>query len=287
MKFSQRIGKEPIENDIQVDVVSEDLRVGIWNVFYRFLIKDSWALPHATYYDEYLDDIWEYFLKKPLDERSEYRVLVAQMKKWIISCEWNQVFDFIEFMISILPPAVVPPFILSNNKVLMQERSAYRIIDRMIMPLTDATEMSEVKEAFRNVSKRGRLSDVQNHLAAALAQLGQRTGSNYELAVFEVHNAVNMLAEYVVGEEEATIEQLLDEVAKSIELSDSFIKGAIELFGKNNLNMFEGMNREIILPEAKFAVVSGSAFINYILSLYSGKQLADSNELDDHKLLTD
>ncbi len=286
MKFSQRIGKEPIDSDLQIDRVDEDLRVGIWNVFYRFLIKDSWAVPHATYYDEYLDDIWEFFLKKPLDERSEYRVLVAQMKKWIISCEWNQVYDFIEFMISILPPSVVPPYVSSNNKVLEQERSAYRIIDRMIMPLTDATEMNEVKEAFRNVSARGSLTIVQDHLIAALAQLGQRTGSNYELAIFEVHNAVNALAQYVTGEEGATLEDLLEEVDKNHELSKSFSSGIEELFGKNSYNMFDGIEREIALPEAKYCVVTGSAFINYILSLHSGKELSDSNDLDEQKLIT-
>ena len=38
MRFSQRIGKTLIKNQIQIEAMDDDLRISLWNLFREFLL---------------------------------------------------------------------------------------------------------------------------------------------------------------------------------------------------------------------------------------------------------
>jgi hypothetical protein len=85
-----------------------------------------------------LDELWFRFFKKPVDEKPQmfgdkyshepryYDVL----KSYFLNCDWNEVYDFIEFVVAGVSEGPIdiddPPEAL--NDALIEKNSAYRML---------------------------------------------------------------------------------------------------------------------------------------------------------------
>ncbi|MFH0882298.1 MAG: hypothetical protein V2A56_04865 [bacterium] len=269
--FSQRIGKTPIELDLQVEGVDDALRVAIWNAIWRTLIDDPWAKPKPTLREEVLDDIWEHFYRRPSDEtpRDPHEIL-ARLKEWLAECEWYRAYDLLEFLHSVLPPTETGGYELAVNRGLEAERSAYRLMRGSILPVTDAVEVREVTQATEEIVERG-IGPARDHMNTAIAELGKRRGADYEKVVREATAAVQSVARWTARKDVATLQEAFTALDEEGRLPTTFKQGLGALFdtegAQGSGHPFQQAGSEVGLKEARFTVVTASAVINYLLSI--------------------
>jgi len=287
--FSQRIGKTPMDIDLQVDRADEALRVSIWNAIWRTLIDDPWAKPRPTLREEVLDDIWEHFFRRPSDETPHNpHEILAQLKEWVVECDWFHLYDLLEFLYSVLPPTEIGGYELAVNRGLEAERSAYRLMRGAILPVTDAVEVGEVTQASEGVLDRG-IIPAREHMNAAIAELGKRRGSDYDKVVREATAAVQSVARWAASKDVASLQDAFSVLDGEGRLPTTFKQALGALFdtegAQGSGHPFQQAGTEVGLVEARFTVVAASAVINYLLSIAKVEQIEEEGEEPSEKQL--
>ncbi len=107
MRFSQRMGFTPVKDKIQKDGMDDDLRTGLWNVFYSQVLDDvrghrSWQ--NSAFYDLIIA-IWQDFWCVPLDSLpGDSETVYAHLQRyWYEEKPWYKNYDFIQFVAEHMP----------------------------------------------------------------------------------------------------------------------------------------------------------------------------------------
>jgi hypothetical protein len=133
MLFSQRKGHKPVSKIIQRNDVNEELRNTLWNILDLFVWQAKGFL-YAQFgesgIEKYSTILWLNYFKKPIDSRanSSYDNL-SMIRKYFFSCQWYEVYDFIEFTLRYLENDEVTKTV---NVILERELSAYRFVDNIL-----------------------------------------------------------------------------------------------------------------------------------------------------------
>ena len=95
MKFSQRIGKNPISKSLQIESMDDDLRNSLWNgvKLYLFDSIEKWAQQGESQYQLFCKNLWHKFYKLPfynVPSDSESYIRAVYFKS-----EWFEVYEFI------------------------------------------------------------------------------------------------------------------------------------------------------------------------------------------------
>jgi hypothetical protein len=226
MTFSERIGKTPVKT-IQFKSIDSDLRIQLWNIFY----EDFYQALHTKgihLAPNVCKLIWKDFLKNPVDKFPVSRSPVKNMsgdypyngfdgfinivKKKFFNDEWYEIFNFIEFVsnnenfknLNII-------FIHNCNLVLAKEVSGYRIINRVVVPITDTNEIQAIETALKTTDK---WSSVSTHLNHALEHFSNRENPDYRNSIKESISAVESLAKIVTNDDKAMLSDLIKELKK-------------------------------------------------------------------------
>jgi len=142
--FSQRIGMEEMEKEVQTHSMDKDLKNSLWNVIgenffpnvsnlYTILIRED------KEFFSFIEKLWLEFFKSPSDYILYGYVgnAINELRVSYMSLKWNEVYDLIEFIIENYDPMTSKSksdFISSCNKILERESSYYRIINNKIVP---------------------------------------------------------------------------------------------------------------------------------------------------------
>ena len=109
--FSHRQGIKPYRKEIQQTSVDNELRNRLWTLLNIF-VWDRWNAKYqdaqAREIEHLLDELWFRYFKKPVDERppmslDQYgrkRDCYDVLKSYFFKCDWNEVYDFIEFIVA-------------------------------------------------------------------------------------------------------------------------------------------------------------------------------------------
>ncbi|MEJ7738111.1 MAG: hypothetical protein WKF97_11845 [Chitinophagaceae bacterium] len=274
MRFSQRIGKKSIRTILQVESIDEDLMNGLWNVFLQsFFFKIKYSAWEANIYI----DLWTEFYKQPIDEMPRYvnsqgnfeavnqKDFIRYVRNWFYDVDWFEVYDFIEY-VSLIDEKVNLEFAAACNLVLERELSGYRIISSKIIQITSEQELQAIEEAVSDTSI---WKSVNEHLNTALTILADRKTSEYRICIKESISAVEALCKIITKDDSATLGKALAEIEKKHSLHEA-LKGAFtKIYGYTS---DAGGIRHALLEssslvgfeDAKFMLVSCSAFINYL-----------------------
>lgn len=276
MRFSQRIGKKPIKTIFQIDSIDDDLRNRLWNIFYIALERidfiDSVSRNSARHW--FYNNLWKNFFNYPLnslpinnwntndDNTKDF------IKKWFDKAEWYEKYDFIEYLISTNDYKFSDSFIRDINDALRIEVSAYRIVDEKIVQINSEEEIQEIKEAINETDK---MSSVNTHLRTALSMLSDRKSPDYRNTIKEAISAVEAYCRILIEGEKVTLGKALAVIEKKYGLHGSLKTAFTALYGYTS---DAGGIRHAILEDdinitfddAKFMMVSCSAFINYLSS---------------------
>src|SRR5437868_6897670 len=97
--FSQRLGLKAARTVVQVGSIDDDLRAGLWNALMMscFDCFDFRQMPATLYVCK---RIWHDYLKWPVDALKDgARIATATIKRSFFDWSWNEVYDFVEFMV--------------------------------------------------------------------------------------------------------------------------------------------------------------------------------------------
>lgn len=267
MLFSQRKGYKPISKIIQRDDVSEELRNTLWNILdiYVWQTKDFLHTQRGeTGMKNYSTILWLSYFKKPVDslESSSYENLKI-IREYFFSCQWYEVYDFIEFTLRYLKDDNVADTV---NFILERELSAYRFIDNIFTDITDQQEIEMIETALADKDFPG----VASHLRRALELLSERENPDYRNSIKESISAVESLAKTITRKPKATLGEALNIIERGGKIHKSLLESFTKLYGYTSDEggirhaMLEDPN--ITAADAKFFLMSCTSFINFMKS---------------------
>jgi len=273
--FSQRKGFKPIKSVMQVDSMDSELKNGLWDALTIFYWNQVKKRGFSSYdygkINILLKILWHSYFKQPLDTlNNNWPNTRKKIRDYFFNCKWYEVYDFIEFIAYSYPDkddSVNPEFMDFCNSVLEDELSAYRFVGGRITQITSEVEVSEIEKALE-ISKP--LKAVNTHLRRALDLLADRKSPDYRNSVKESISAVEAICNLITKEKKATLGQSLKKIEKKVSLHPALKSAFSSLYGYTS--DAEGIRHALLdepnlsFEDAKFMLVSCSAFVNYLIS---------------------
>lgn len=275
--FSERYGFVS-ERSIQIDSVDEPLRNRLWNYFfneefvekYRGLLNSSWKSSKYGIVEDMLD-LLGYRYENP-DFGTGDLHNKRTLEEFLITCDWNRVYDFIEKYLSLLSTEDELRVASELNELLEEEKSGYRIIREtnngescfLVSPITDNWELDSIQEATNSG-----LRSVDVSMQKALALYSDRKTPDYANSIKESISAVESMLTHTTGKE-ATLSSNLKQLDKlNLDLHPAFKEALGKLYGFTSDSSgirHGGYSEPLHATEqnARFMLVICSAFINYL-----------------------
>ena len=269
--FSEQYGYKS-EKEIQYESVSDALRVRIWNLFYQYDIQAKNSLMHLTHAmtgEPTIDSI--------IADRLGFNVCHAptpqvMIENFIVNeCQWYEIFDFIEIHLECLNEEKRATRIEQYNHLLETEKSAYRVIAGKVVPISNEYELSTIEEASHTV-----YDSINVHVEKALSLYADRQNPDYENSIKESISAVESVCCIITGMtgKNAT----LGNTIKKLKDNGVYIHSAMEkafssLYGytsdENGIRHGGIDFANAPVEDAKYMLVSCSAFVNYLIEKWS------------------
>jgi len=270
--FSQRYGYKPIKNIVQIEAVDNELRIGLWNKLDSYY----WSKADPAYYLAsepnnhllwLLERIWSEYFKLPIDTIGKnWAPAHKYLRDYYLSCSWNEVYDFIEFVANhYLYASTSKGFREECNEVLKREVSGYRFVGDRIAQITAEEEVAEIEEALKS-KQIGEPAII--HLKSALELFSDRQSPDYRNSIKESISAVEAMSNLIAGKDKATLAEALKKITNRVALHPALYKAFNDLYGYTS--DADGIRHALLeeskldSEDAKFMLVACSAFINYL-----------------------
>lgn len=271
--FSQRKGLVPVSELIQVDSMNDDLRNSIWNTLARCVwnvqgFLDGRHDQYRNYQDARMEQfshaLWEDFFKLPVDSRPpDNDDRLALIREQFFSFQWNEVYDLLEFMVSL---QLDRNGNLSKelNRTLEREGSGYRFVGNLVVDITSEQEVAMLDAALRDT----KFSPVASHLKRALELLADRENPDYRNSIKESISAIESMAKIVANDSKATLAAALKALEKNGQMHTALKEGFLKLYGYTNDE--DGIRHAMLeeskltASDAKYFLMSCTSFVNYL-----------------------
>ena len=155
------------------------------------------------------------------------------------------------------------------NKLFETEYVGYRFVDGKIVAITDQCEINEIEQAC-HVPYNG----CKAHIEKAVGFLADREHKDYKNCIKESISAVESICQIIVENEKATLGAAIKKLkSNGINIHPALETAFSKLFGytsdEGGIRHAEGLFvSEVSFEEAKFILVSCSAFVNYLIAEY-------------------
>lgn len=266
-KFSEKYGFQNPRDSFQIHHIDDALRNRIWNqvqIYYFDNIKLS------SIYIKYENDfvffkrIYDEFFKLSNKIDSYLSSLNDNVKKNYFNFKWYEIYDFIEFISETYHnDSINTLFRKKINEVLENEMSGYRFINNYIAPIIEDVEIQEIENAINS-----KYSGAKIHLSNALEHLSDRENPDYINSIKESISAVESVLNQISGITNVALNRAINNIPFEI---DSNFKGAIvKMYSWTSSadGIRHGVTGDEIkskFAEAKYMLVTCSAFINYLI----------------------
>jgi hypothetical protein len=279
LRFSQRMGQSPISKPIQLTSIDNDLRNSLWNAVKMFVLDKQnkhklSSLDKITQMETFSRVLWLDYYKLPIDtipNNSE-----AHIRNVFYMSKWFEIYDFIEFTIAMEDGygggfrINTTEYINYCNLILQREFSGYRIIQRQFAPITNEQEINSISTAIDSTSVFTQLAGANIHLKAALNKLSDKQNPDYRNSVKESISAVESIAKVISEGSNDTLGSALDKIKGKAKIHPAMERGFKSLYGYTSDG--SGIRHalmdesEVDFNDAKFMLVSCSAFVNYLIT---------------------
>jgi len=155
------------------------------------------------------------------------------------------------------------------NNIFEKEYVGYRFVDGRIVAITDSAEISEIEIACR-IS----IDGCKAHIKKAVGFLSDREIKDYKNCIKESISAVETMCQIIMEDESATLGAALKKLKDNgFQIHPALEAAFLKLYGytsnKGGIRHCEGLFvSDISFEEAKFMLVSCSAFVNYLIVEY-------------------
>lgn len=184
-------------------------------------------------------------------------------------------YDFIDIHLSYLEDDERDIRIRQYNELLEQEKAGYRIVSGEIAPITNETEIATIEQSADTA-----FQSVNQHIQKALSLYADIQSPDYENSIKESISAVEAICCIITGLSGANAS--LGKVIKKLKDNGVHIHSAMEqafssLYGYTSDE--DGIRHGGIdfknapAEDAKYMLVSCSAFVNYLIEKYEKVQM--------------
>ncbi|WP_036264438.1 AbiJ-NTD4 domain-containing protein [Methylocapsa aurea] len=269
--FSERMGITK-KKTIQIADLDIDLRNSLWNVCRRYFFTKTRDHLAADHMHSIARLMYIFYFKLPVD--SLPRVTDSFVKNVLGHfqlAQWFDVLNIVEFLRTKCLYEIIKQqqFESDINRVLEIEKSAYRFIAGKLASITNEIEMQELEQATKHIDRFGPVSE---HVRTALELYSQKPQPDYRNSIKESISAVESAAKIVTGLANATLGAAINEIDKKHSLHKAFKSGIIQLYGytSDEGGIRHGLSEAANIDEAdaRYMLVSCSAFANYLISRY-------------------
>ena len=265
--FSDRNKIETINTIIQKDDLDSRTRNGIVNLV-DFLIE---TLEHKHSLDNFYEYIYKVIFCLTSDEMPYYP---SERREHIvdgIKTEWeyHEIFSFLEAILKWYKEKYYDDSIYTIfNSLFEKECVGYRFINGEITDIISKEEIDEVEEALNT-----KYNACNKCISKALSHLYDREKPDYSNSVKESISAIEAMCNIILESKNST----LGEAANQLEENGWKIHGAMKkayssLYGytsdKSGIRHNHGIDENTTFEEAKYMLVSCSAFLNYLIQIY-------------------
>jgi hypothetical protein len=280
VNFSQRYFKTEVQVSLQIDSMSLSLKTRIWNTFvehtqyknrkwgynkndFNYTLYDLTVALFGQFFVKTLSNNQDFFLYSNFNQR------YTEIIQYFNQLSWNQIYDFIEFVIQHCPENLKHNYIDACNKALSIEQSGYRIINCRITPITDKMEIESIETA---INKTDQFIGVKAHLKQALDHFSDREAPDYRNVIKESISAVESMVKQMVDAPNATLGKALIKLENKYKIAPTLGAAFSKLYGYSSNDdgirhcLLEESN--VTQADALFMLITCSAFINYLKVKY-------------------
>jgi hypothetical protein len=266
-RFSQRVGIQQVNITTQISSMDTNLRNALWNVFLTCIHRKMNSYDLKTLNEQ----IWMHCFNKLLDEvpplSESYPISIATaIKRYYFALKWYEVYDFIDFIANYrFYGDTATNFIKACNAILKRESSAYRFIEKKLVPITSEQEITEIEDAIHTSRQ------FTPHLNKALELINKRESPDYANVIKESICAVEAMCKLITGDPKETLGKALEELEKTqkIELHENLKKAFKHLYWytSDSQGIRHGLvgKADLDVEDARFMLIACSAFINYLV----------------------
>lgn len=287
--FSDRNGIKPLNVEIQLKDFDQRTRKQLGNmvsdlyskvyknntyweydyiqVFFRFVLGEIYSEPIDTrkFYND--DKVFE-MINNTIN-RDDYDDVLTLIELIIQYWDWYLKNNFFEYYNSYDGYRNISLYDYVNA-IFEREYIGYRFVDEIIVPISDTYEIAAIQDAIDNEYK-----PVYEHLSKANKLLADRENHDYENSIKESISAVEAICEILTGIKgrEATLGKMLKKIEDNgIEIHAGLKSAFNTLYGytsdANGIRHAGDIGgKSSTFEEAKFMLVSCSAFINYLTAV--------------------
>lgn len=277
--FSDRNNIKPENTTLQYKTLDDRTRTAIVNIVN--------VLYHAVFEHHFMDNannrLWMDVLSDVYQQQVNYSPGISYdankmfdiINETIYEDDYDSVLTLFEFLLNKfeeLDQFDQVPVKNCANAIFEKEFVGYRYINKKIIPITDDNEIDSIEEALTVPYQK-----VANHLNKALLLISDREHPDYANSIKESISAVEAICSEILGRSDTLGSALKKLEQKGITIHPS-LKGAFEKLygytsdasGIRHAGQLDG--KDATFEEAKFMLVSCSAFINYIKGITSSSK---------------
>jgi len=280
MRFSDRLGITAPPVMLYIEEMPQELKVSLWN-----FIVDMYNPLDGKYWKKIVPHMARYFRKYPVDELP---YTAFDLKNWFklyfFSLTWYDAYNLLEFLVRnhdvatreydfngfMRPshPKSGEKIALAMNVILEREYSGYRFISQVLTPITDKVELDEVQRATQ-LSGNG-LQGAKKHIMCALDLFSQKPHPDFRNAVKEAISAIESIAKQLGSPKGAGLAPALKALDDAVGIHGALRSAFEKLYGYSSdekgirHSLFDDVQTQVGFEEAKYMIVSCSAFANYL-----------------------
>lgn len=272
--------KPPAVKSLQLDSIDTDLKNSLWNL-YKGIILDSILDTERNQYSFnkyriFSRSLWHHFFKLPINEiPSDRSNFYLWLYNWFFKYnrEWFEIYDLLDFSFSLIQAEQYEISIKETqaifNSILEREFSAYRFIEGQLCPISNEIEATSLEDCIVNTENPS-LKSVNTHIKTALSLISDRQNPDYRNSIKESISAVESVCKIISNNSKDSLGGALDKIRGKIKLHQSLEKGFKALYGYTSDG--DGIRHSLKdesncdFDDAKFMLISCSAFINYLIS---------------------
>ncbi len=275
--FSRRLGYEPTDKLLGLDQVTSGVINGIWNVLLDCLRFHAMSSSHWPPPSDLVRMLARDHFRSPVDSLPTHW---ENQRSWLrsalendVKSSWTGLYNLIEHVASCWEslPTKCPydQFEKAVNAVFTEELVPYRLVNRKVVPITNAAEVESVGAAIQATVKGG-FDGARIHLETAMAKLAERPKPDCRNAIKEAISAVESVVVILTGSKKKGVADALKLLGeKGVQIHGAFNAACGSLYGFTS--DADGIRHPILeesnvgFADAKFMVVACSAFVHFLI----------------------
>lgn len=265
--FSDRNGINKISIIIQKNDLDERTRNGIVNIIDKTFDDIGNDTGRKLLYEYIYFNIFNVTKDEKPKYNYECRNQIADYikKKWY----YDEIFSFLEAFCKYYSDSYYDNSIYQVFNIFFEKECVgYRFVDGLIIDIIDDIEIKELEEALDS-----KFSSSKKCITKAMNLLYDRGNPDYANSVKESISAIESMCNIMLGTNNKTLGDALKGLEKNGIKIHSALKSAFSsLYGytsdESGIRHNTGIDEKTTFEEAKFMLVTCSAFLNYLNQIY-------------------